>query len=98
MIVITGLILCIILEKWVSASKKQAFLYHLEYHMRSAELHVTGFLLEYGFEQGTNAKLGCFLDCRIYSNNNHGEFICTSGAKVLFKNKLLSESEKHQTI
>ena len=72
-------------------------LYHLEYHMRSAELHVTGFLLEYGFEQGSNAKLGCFLDCRIYSNNNNGEFICTTGAKVLFKNNLLSESKKHQT-
>ena len=65
--------------------------------MRSAELHVTGFLLEYGFEQGTNAKLGCFLDCRVYSNNNNGEFIFTSGAKVLFKNNLLSESKKHQT-
>ena len=63
--------------------------------MRSAELQVTGFLLEYGFEQGTNAKLGCFLACRIFSNNNHGEFICTSGAKVLFKNKLPSESKKY---
>ncbi len=70
---------------------------NLEYHMRSTELHVTGFLLEYGFEQGTNAKLGCFLDCRINFNNNHGEFICTSGAKVLVKNKLLSESENNQT-
>ena len=53
--------------------------------MRSVELHVTGFLLECGFEQGTNAKLGCFLDCRIYSNNNYAEFFCASGAKVLLK-------------
>ena len=44
-----------------------------------------------------NAKLGCFLDCRIYSNNNNGEFICTTAAKVLFTNNLLSESKKHQT-
>ena len=62
--------------------------HHLEYHMRSAELHVTGFLPDDGFDRGTNAKLGCFLDCRIYFNNNHGKFICTSGAKVLFKNKV----------
>ena len=50
-------------------------MYHVQHHMRSAELHVTGFLPDGGFDRGIDAKLGCFLESTVYLNNNCSKFI-----------------------